>query len=402
MAGEGALKKRPHEQSELIRVWTMVVLRVVLLLGLVALVIWVLYALGKVLLLLVLSIFFCYLIAPFVRVFEQPVYIAGRELRLPRSAAIGMVYALVALGLFALGQLVWPIIWDQGIELKKNLPTYLKSGKDWFNGADSWMRHLRLPPEWRQNLLSQIAPRTDSIAEWLQDLVFNKAPTYLFYLAWLIIVPILSFFMLKDAATFEQSLVALMPNERLRKRIHWLLLDVSKTIAAYVRAQVTACIEVGIVTSLALWLMGVPYALVLGLLSGILEFIPMLGPLTAAIICFSLSITVSFKLALLVAVFLFILRIVQDYIIYPRIVGHGIKLHPLVVIIALLSGAEIGGLSGIFLAIPFVGLMMVGYNHYLAYRGIQSLRDEVASEEIADKAEAAISPPQTPIPALEK
>ena len=84
--------------------------------------------------------------------------------------------------------------------------------------------------------------------------------------------------------------------------------------------------------------------------------------------------------ALIVALFLAILRMLQDYFIYPRIVGRGIKMHPLVVIMAILGGAEIGGLVGVFLSIPVVGLVIVFYNHYLAFRGIQNLRVVVQSE----------------------
>jgi len=83
---------------------------------------------------------------------------------------------------------------------------------------------------------------------------------------------------------------------------------------------------------------------------------------------------------------------VQDYLIYPRIVGRGIKMHPLVVIIAILAGAEIGGLIGIFLSIPMVGLVIVFYNHYLAFRGIQGLRVVVPGHQTHAEAEAAIEP----------
>jgi len=87
-----------------------------------------------------------------------------------------------------------------------------------------------------------------------------------------------------------------------------------------------------------------------------------------------------------------VLRLVQDYLIYPRIVGRGIKMHPLVVITAILAGAEIGGLIGIFLSIPVIGLMIVFYNHYLAFRGIQSLRVVVPGHQTHAEAEAEIEP----------
>jgi len=400
------LSKQPLEQSELIRIWTRVVLRVVFMLACFAILLWLLLSLTTVLLLLVLSVFFCYLIAPVVRLCEQPVWIAGREVKLPRAAAIGMVYLLMGILLFLGVQLVWPIIWDQVTELRSNSPAYIRSAstsiRATFEDADSWLRRVRLPQEWRDSLMNQITHLAESIFAGLQDFLFNKAPSYLFYFAWLIIVPILSFFMLKDAAEFEQSIVSLMPNERLRKRAHWLLMDVSKTLAAYTRAQVTACLVVGAAVTVGFALIGVPYALVLGIIAGALEFIPMIGPLMAAIIACTLSLTVSVKLAVIVALFLIGFRIVQDYIIYPRIVGHGIKMHPLIVVVAILSGAELAGLSGIFLAIPFVGLLIVGYNHYLAYRGLQAVAAEATEVQPVSEQRPELSEPVAPLQALNK
>src|SRR6185369_16430416 len=127
---------------------------------------------------------------------------------------------------------------------------------------------------------------------------------YLQYLTWPILVPILSFFLLKDAMYFEQNLLALLPNERLQKRAHWLLMDVSRTLAAYIRAQITACLVVGTVMMIGLTLIGAPYPVVLGAIAGLLEFILLVGPLLAAVTIFGLTLTVSFKTALLVALFL--------------------------------------------------------------------------------------------------
>jgi predicted PurR-regulated permease PerM len=151
-------------------------------------------------------------------------------------------------------------------------------------------------------------------------------------------------------------------------------MDVSRTLAAYIRAQITACLVVGSMMMVGLWSIGAPYSVVLAAIGGLLEFFPLVGPLISAIVVVGLTLTVSFKTALLVALFLAVLRVAQDYYIYPKIVGRGIRMHPLVVIVAILAGAEIGGLIGVFLSIPVVGLVIVFYNHYLAFRGIQNLR----------------------------
>jgi predicted PurR-regulated permease PerM len=144
-------------------------------------------------------------------------------------------------------------------------------------------------------------------------------------------------------------------------------------MGAYIRAQITSCLVVGTLATVGLYIINafvdVPYPVVLGAIVGVLEFIPMVGPLLAIVIAFSLSLLlVSFKSALTVVLFLGLLRIAQDYVIYPRIIGHGIRMHPLAVILAILCGAELDGVVGVFLAIPVVGLFIVGYQHYVAYK----------------------------------
>jgi predicted PurR-regulated permease PerM len=375
--------------------WTTVIVRVIFLLAGLFIVSWLLYEIRTLLLLLILSTFFCYLINPIVHLLEQPVYVGRYELRLPRSIAIAFVYLLIGVVVVVVVQLIWPPLSQQVTELAKNLPGYSKSAEAGvnkiFNDANSWMRHVKLPPQWRDAVFSRASDLANSVAGWMTDSLAG-ALGYLQYLTWPVLVPILSFFLLKDAATFERNLIALLPNERLQKRAHWLLMDVSRTLAAYIRAQITACLVVGAVMMIGLSLLGAPYPVVLGAVGGLLEFIPLIGPLISASVIFGLTLTVSFKTALTVALFLAILRMLQDYLIYPRIVGQGIRMHPLMVIVAILAGAEIGGLVGVFLSIPAVGLVIVFYNHYLAYRGIQNLRVVVTPGHAEDEVDPQLSP----------
>jgi predicted PurR-regulated permease PerM len=382
----------------MVRVWTRVIVRVFLILAAVIAGLWLLYQLSTVLLLLIISIFFCYLIAPLVRVAEQPVYFGVREIKLPRGLAIFVVYLVIGLVLFLAVQLLSPLVGDQVELLKSQKQVYLDSTKKTFNDVTKWLHHLQLPPQWRENVQARINHLPDSIGDWLGGFLLSSVG-YLTYLLWLILVPIFSFFLLKDAGRIEHGLVALLPNERLRKRMHWLLLDVSRTLAAYIRAQITACIEIAILVTIGLAVIGSPIAIVLGLIAGLLEFLPLIGPLSFAVIAFLLTITVSLKNALLVLAFLAVLRIAQDYIIYPRIVGHGIEMHPLVVILAILCGAELGGLVGVFLSIPFVGLMIVVYNHFIAYRSLQGQGGPVPPEQFERELQRDPVPDLPPAPA---
>jgi predicted PurR-regulated permease PerM len=121
----------------------------------------------------------------------------------------------------------------------------------------------------------------------------------------------------------------------------------------------------------------VRYALVMGLVAGMLEFIPLLGPVVVAVLAGTVGGFDSASKALGVLVFLGVLRIAQDYVLYPRIIGSGIHLHPLAVILAILAGHELAGVAGIFLAIPVIAVLTVTYRHWLEHRGSEGIVAEL-------------------------
>ncbi len=376
---EAQLKKRTPDQAQMIRVWTMVFVRVIAILICLLIGIWLLYQIRTLLLLLVISIFFSYLLAPIVSLFENPVYLRGREIKLPRAVAIFAVYLVVGSVFFVVAQWLLPKLWEQMTQLTASLPEYVTSASSSINktvkDANSWMRHLNLSRNVQDYLLEQTTNLGQSLLPWLQERFFGLL-AYLQYLPWLILVPVISFFMLKDASSFGVTLVDFMPNEKLKKRVRWMLLDMSKTIALYIRAQITACVVVGVLVTIGLAIIGVPYTVVLGVMAAIFEFVPLAGPLLAAVVIVCLAAFVSIKTAIIAAIFLLMLRLVQDYVIYPRIIGEGIHMPPFLVIIAFLAGAEIAGLLGIFFAIPVVGLILVVWHHYRAYKGLEKIRNE--------------------------
>jgi predicted PurR-regulated permease PerM len=120
-------------------------------------------------------------------------------------------------------------------------------------------------------------------------------------------------------------------------------------------------------------------------MAGMLEFVPLVGPLVVALLAAALVLLQSgFGMAFVVLLFLGVLRIVEDYVIYPRLIGQGIHLHPLAVILAILAGAEIAGVAGIFLAIPVIAILTVSYRHWLEHRGSETIA-EVLQEAVVER-----------------
>ena len=124
---------------------------------------------------------------------------------------------------------------------------------------------------------------------------------------------------------------------------------------------------IGTLCTVAFYFLGVNYALLLGVLAGVLEFIPLIGPLTIAIIAITIASLESTREAIYVFIFLAVLRFLQDYVFYPRIVREGIHLHPLAIILSVLAGEQVAGIPGVFLSIPVVALLTVVYKHILEH-----------------------------------
>jgi predicted PurR-regulated permease PerM len=352
---------------------TQALLRVILTLLAVAATMWLLYALRDVILLVVLAIFFAYLLAPLVECACRPFTVRGRTHVMPRGLAIGVVYLLISGALAIAAALLLPQIGTQITQLAQEAPGYLDRARSRALGWTSSYEAYRLPAAVRDAINKSASHAAGVAGTYVTEGLGNLLIQLLGYLPWLMLIPILGFFLLKDSVSFRGIVLHALPRGRWRWRGRELFQDINAALAVYIRAQLIACLLIGAVCTVGFYLLGVRYALVLGIASGLLEFIPLVGPLVVALCAALIASFYSIEQALGVIAFLGILRIVHDYVIYPRIIRHGMPLHPFAVIVAVLCGAALAGVPGIFLAIPTVAIMSVGYRHWLDHTGSEGL-----------------------------
>ncbi len=347
-------------------------------------ILWVIGKITPLILLVVFAIFLAYLLDPLVDLIERPFVVRGLRKWMPRPLAIAIVYLAIfgAIGLSL--SILLPKLTDQVTAFAAQVPSYKTALQERANKLK--VRYeTSIPPAVREKINKKIV---DGIEE-LGAYIGSHAPTFLGeillkileYLPWLILVPILAFFLLKDASSFHTLAVQAFPMGVWRVRAEDFFQDVNKTLAAYIRAQLIACFLIGVVCFIGFYFIDLPYALLLGVIAGVLEFIPLVGPLIVAIIVGSLASYYDPKQALTVLVFLAVLRIVHDYVTYPRIIREGIHLHPIAIILAILGGTELAGITGVFLAIPVVALVTVAYRHYVKSRGGTGLVADILQEE---------------------
>ena len=339
----------------------------------VGVVIWVISKITGIILLLVLSIFFAYLVSPLVEFLRRQRTVGGRTIEIPKIVAIALAYLIIMAAIVFAVFVILPTLSNQFPEFAEQAKSYWKSLGD---RTQEIIRYSRRLPAPLVNTINNAVPKVvDKVSATATEFA-SSSLGYVVYIPWLILIPILAFFLLKDAESFRRSALLMLPRGRWRWRGDEFFQDINSTLAAYIRAQLTACLFIGIVCSIGFTLLGLPGALVMGVLAGVFEFVPLAGPLAIAVLAGLLAMFHAGPFnAFLVLLFLGVLRIIHDYFIYPRLIGQGIHLHPLAVIFAILAGEKLAGVAGIFLAIPVVAIVTVSFRHWMEHRGSEGIAD---------------------------
>ena len=185
-------------------------------------------------------------------------------------------------------------------------------------------------------------------------------------LIFIVLVPILAFFFLKDGKEIRDSILGSLAEGWRRDTVERITGDVHVLLAQYMRALVLLGLVAAVTYGACFTLMGIPYGILLAAIDFPLEFIPMVGPLAgASIVLVVAGISGSHHL-LMLFIFLVAFRLFQDYVISPHLLSTGMKLHPLLVIFGVLAGGSIAGVAGSFLSVPVLATLRIVYRQLLA------------------------------------
>ena len=303
------------------------------------------------------AIFFAYLMSPLVSRLET--LLRGRE------RAIAVIYSLLLILVVIFFVLVGPRVTREGARLGQSLPTLL-------NQLSSGQIAEQLGKEhgWNQKstelVQSFLVSHRDEITQIAQRVGLRVADVA--KQAWLFfVVPLLSIFFLKDGRAFSDFLLSTINSRPQREFLENVLNDLNRMLAHFIRAQLTLAALTLVMYSAVLGIMGVPYALVLGTIGGVLEFVPVVGPLAGAVIIVGVALLNSYPHWLILIIFLGIWRLIQDYVSSPRIMGESMELHPLAAIFGVMAGGEVAGILGIYLSIPVMASLRIVFRRWRLY-----------------------------------
>jgi predicted PurR-regulated permease PerM len=314
-----------------------------------------------------LSVFFAYFVAPLARAVRR----AAHRRRRPMSTltALVLVYIACGAGVLIARALIGPRLIAQMTQFTDSVPDHVTRALQLTASLERWQEWFG----WSRVSSTALGTFAVSMSDWVRLHVADvlaDALDYGWVIPWLGLVPLLSFLLLTQFGTFRRSTLRVLPRGHVRWRGQEFFYQVNSVLAGYVRAQVLSSLIVGSVAAAGMALLQVPYALLVGLAAGVLELVPLLGPVAAALLVAGL---VRGPQLLAVLVFLLAIRVMQDAFIYPRLMGRRVHLPPVAVLLAVAIGASTGGILGVLLSIPVVSVAAVGFRQWRDYRQIERL-----------------------------
>lgn len=312
----------------------------------------ILVRLHAVVYILVGAVFLAYVIYPIVRRLSR---------RMPLVAAIVLVYLCIIAVLVIAALFIVPHIMDDVELLIRRYPDLVSRLNSLvYNPRDPITSRL---PEWAR---SEIANIPTAIVSWVETRgvqTFGQFATVLAgtiaVVATFIVVPFVTAYLLLDLEHLNRSLAAVVPEDRWNATMG-LLSEIDDVIGGFIRGQMLVALMIGILITIALILLHVPFPYLFGLLAGVGDLIPYVGAVLAVLPAFiSATLTNGWVNGLLVVLAFVLIFEAEGHFIAPNIVGKQVRLSPFIVIIALLTGAEVAGIFGMLIAVPLAGVVRV-------------------------------------------
>jgi predicted PurR-regulated permease PerM len=255
-----------------------------------------------------------------------------------------------------------PVLQKQVSELIKHFP-------EWSAKLDTlWHKYHDhsedvLPHNMHVKLEQMVLGIEQKVSNWLARLM-GSVGNLLSQLFLLLIIPFLSFYMLKDIDRIENFFLTLLPKHR-RVEIARLFRKIDLVLGNYLRGQFIVCLIIAILAFLGYKIIGLPYAFLFASFVALFNIIPYVGPFFGAIPAILLACTISFQMVIATILVNLVIQILEGNVISPQIVGRSLQLHPLAIIFSLLVGEEIAGIWGLLLAVPTLAVSKVLFSFFV-------------------------------------
>lgn len=287
-----------------------------------------------------------------------------KKSKLGKGWAIVLVFLLIVFVIGFLANLIWPPIRNQASSLMGEFHVLSANFQHFLDQFQSYMEGLGLAGNLLEAIDQGLRDLYNLIGNFLMGLL-SSTLSYIFRAMDLIIVAVLVIYFLASGAKMRDEILKQAP-KTWRPTMENLIKGTDQVIWSYVRTQMIIAVVLGVVSTLAYYLIGLRFAFLLGVLAGILNLIPFVGSITAGILAVLMALLTSgLNKAIIALIVVLVIQQAEGNLITPRLQGKSTGMHPVVIIIALLVCNHFWGVLGMFVAVPVLGLARMALKEVL-------------------------------------
>jgi predicted PurR-regulated permease PerM len=352
---------------------------------------WLLYVAGSVLAPFVLAFVFAYVANPVVERLERK--------GMGRGWGAALLILIVALVIALALVLLVPLVMHQGQQFLEDLPRMIDETLAWYRAQMAALAASRLPVIQDIAFERAMDVSSDDVSAWIAENVSTLRPSWetavglgqgiqaaVTILGYLVLTPVLTFYLLRDFPGMKRWLTAMLPEDR-REALLTFARRYDALLGEYLRGQLLVAMFVGVATGVGFWVVGFPNAVLLGVIAGVFNLVPYLGLVVSLVPALFMAIVTPplwLSLLKLVGVF-FTVQALEGYVLSPRIIGERVGLHPVWVMFAIIAGGSFFGIVGLLLAIPIAVLIkllvrttLARYKSSVYYREANAVPEDTA------------------------
>lgn len=299
-----------------------------------------------------------------------------------RGLSVLLVYVIAVLIIFVIFRFVMPTITTSITDLASNIPNYYNNAIDYFNNLEEDSIFVKLNAKQYVDKLQEINIE-QQILKWINIDNINYivgglvgATNVIFDLFVTVVVSVYMLLERSDIKSFLQNLSSAVFDKKTNEAISRYYRKTNSIFFSYISSQLIDAIVVGIITSIAMSIMKVKYAVLLGFLIGLFNIIPYFGAIIAVALAIIITIfTGGFAQAIWLAIVVIILQQIDANIINPRILGNSLNLSPILVIFAVTVGGTYFGVLGMFLGVPVAAFLKIVIEDFIAIRNDKEIKE---------------------------
>lgn len=354
--------------------------RALLVIGGLAVLAWILWSVRGALFPFAFGALIAYLLAPLVSRFERVVPYRNRlRQETIRTIAILEVYLLFILILGILAMTIIPLMIEETRQFVDDMPTYWENSRE---EIDYWNRRYEneVPPEIKEQVeanLDQITSYLSQFGSRFATATIGSIQRFLSLIAGLVLLPLWLFYVLKDQRRGMAYFYSLWPEE-VREDVYQIVRIIDRVLASYIRGQLFLGLIVGVVTGIGMWLIGVQQPLALGIVAGIFEMVPILGPWISFIVAALVVLATDPDKLIWVAILSFGIQQLENTFLVPRVQGNAVNMNPALIMMLLVIGGAMWGFIGIVIIVPLAAVARDVFGY--VYARLQHPEEEDESE----------------------